>query len=793
MRLSIPMLAYALLTAAFLWPVEDAINGAGLHLVVLWLMLGMLHALRCLQASRNEPESRRAAFGLMDLGVLLIAVGHVISTVVVFQVEGDRRAALNLTFEWIGLFVVWRLFRSLLLDRTLAAQTVSLLIGVAVGLSVFGIWQHHFEQGARSAWYLPLRTELDDALSKQDGSGLLRVTKIVAEFHEQGIPLEALEGPARVLWENRLLSSTEPVGTFALANTLAGILAATLVLLIGKVTAGWKRGQRRHVLNGLVVAVQIAFIGYCLMLTKSRSAWAGAVVGLTVLAVVRTRAGSLMKVFRWGIAGVLAIAVTAGMAAFSGVLDKEVILESPRSLQFRLMYWTGAIELLKEHPLAGAGPGNFRQLYLQHKVDEASEEIRDPHNFVLDAWCSAGLVGFTGLLFLIASLCRQLTRDEENAESSGSALPTRRLSIRTVAGGLALGFGLHAGWDWINGYGFSAEDGMRLLLLAGPSVFVLVSRVGVRVDAATGRAAAAAMMVHLLAAGGFEMPAVMLLMLVCLALGTSLNERGADAIASGVVVGLGNTARAEEGGHRGRSTPGSETQRSWVCLPVAAAMLCGAFVVLKFGLMPVSSADRHLLNGDFALHRQRIPRSALESYRLAAESDPIGVTPRQRMAELEAYRLAELQGQNQIESQPQAENGRDQESDNDTASATRKQVTSAIAAAESLISADKRSCFGYRIRARCLAAGSILLKNPELMEQAIADQEIVTRMYPSSVQDWLELAVLSHAAESPRWSELARQAVGRAMDLERINRQWGHRDQFLTSDDLHQLKKILAE
>ena len=773
MQLSITMLAFALLTAAFLWPVEDAINGTGLHLAVLWLVLGMLHALRQWRPRMDEPESRRASCGLMDLGVLLIVVGHVISTVAVFQAEGDRRAALNLTFEWIALLVAWRIFRSLLLDRIAAAQTVNVLVAVAVGLSALGIWQHHVVQTAQSEWYRSMRSELDSALLKQDGSGLSRVSEIVADFQANNIPLE---GPERILWENRALDSSEPLGTFSLANTLAGILAAVLVLLIGRITAVWKSDQRRPVLNGLILAVQIGLIGYCLILTKSRSAWSGAAVGLAVLAVVRSRAGSLMKVFRWGIASVFAVAVTFGAAAFFGALDKEVILESPRSLQFRLMYWTGAIEVLKEHPLAGAGPGNFRQLYLQHKVDESSEEIRDPHNFVLDAWSSAGLVGLTGVLLLVASLSRQLPRDEVHAEPFGPTTQTRTPSLRIVAGGLALGLGLHVGWDWINGYSFSAEDGMQLLLLSGTSLFSVVSRSVVRVDVGMGCAAAVAMMVHLLAAGGFEMPAVMLLLLICLALGTSL--RGCQprkSQSAGQDSGFDNTA----------------SRPRWMALPVAVTMLCGAVAVLKYGLLPVSSANRHLLHGDDALHRQRIQRSAMESYRLAAESDPIAVTPRQRIAELEAYRLAELQMQ--IESQLQAVNGREQEADSDSASATRNQVTSAIAAAESLISADKRNCFGYRLRARCLAAGSILLKNPELMEQAVADQQNVIRMYPSSVQDWLVLAVLSHAAESPRRSELARQAVDRALDLERINRVWGHRDQFLTTDSLHQLKAIAAE
>ena len=46
MRLSIPLLAFALLTAGFLWPTEEAVSGLGLHLTVLWVLLGLLHELQ---------------------------------------------------------------------------------------------------------------------------------------------------------------------------------------------------------------------------------------------------------------------------------------------------------------------------------------------------------------------------------------------------------------------------------------------------------------------------------------------------------------------------------------------------------------------------------------------------------------------------------------------------------------------------------------------------------------------------------------------------------------------------
>lgn len=109
----------------------------------------------------DETHAQWPRFDGIDLGVLLIAGGHVISTLAVFQLDGDRRAALNLTFEWIGLLIAWRIFRSLFQDQKITAQGIAVVIAVCVGLSCFGIWQHHVFYAEQSDWYRSLRTELD--------------------------------------------------------------------------------------------------------------------------------------------------------------------------------------------------------------------------------------------------------------------------------------------------------------------------------------------------------------------------------------------------------------------------------------------------------------------------------------------------------------------------------------------------------------------------------------------------------------------------------------------------------
>ena len=758
MQLSLTMLAIALLTASFMWPAEDAVNGGGLQLVILWMVLGLIHNLRCWRASTDESdaESRRASFNLIDAGVLLIVVGHITSTLYVFQIEGDRRAALNLTFEWAGLFVAWRLLRALTSDRLHAIQICQAAIAIGVGLSAYGIWQHHVFYPQQAVWYQNQRGELDQALSQPDGSGIMRVAEIVARFQSEGIPLDGAE---RILWENRLLSSSEPFATFSLANTLAGILATVLVLLIGQTSTVWTSGQRTRGWQFAILLIQVALLAYCLVLTKSRSAWAGAMGGLLIIAIVQLRTTAARRIFQWGLAGVTAIVFVAGAAAYFGALDKEVILESPRSLQFRLFYWTGALKAMREQPFWGAGPGNFRQVYLEHKADESSEEILDPHNFILEAWSAGGLVGLSGLLILIGSSLRRLTSASAEVHAQVSLMTVPKRAGRIVPCGMLLGFAAHWGWQWINGQIFLSDFGPRLLLLTG--IIPLAAHKSNRwkpLNRTACLAASASMMVHLLAAGGFEMPAVFLMLLACVALGVGEDSPGRSV------------------------AHGKFLSGEFQSLFAAAVCLGLAVIVLKLGLIPVSTTDRLILQGDALMHHQHNPRAALSCYLQAADSDPLAVKPRQRIAELETYRLREAVSTFEAPEQ--------------TGDAVEPQgglilknlFSKALESCQMLISTDRRSSFAYRMQVDCLVMGAEIQKDDKLLQKAMQLQKSVVEMYPSSVEEWFELYRVCKLSSPGFGDAYVRSAAERTLQLERINRQWGHRDRYLSDAQLKMLK-----
>ena len=755
------MFALALLTAEFLWPAEDAVNGGGLQLVVLWLVLGTVHSLRSLFAgNETDPVTRLARFTWIDFAVLLIAAGHLVSTAGVFRVEGDCRAAVNLTLEWLAICSAWRLFRSLGQDRLLASNFLQAFLAIAAGLSAFGIWQHHVFYAEQAEWYRSLRGQLDQAIGMHDGTGAIRAAEIMSEFQSRGIPLA---GADRMLWENRLLSSSEPFATFSLANTLAGVLSVAFVLMAGQLAGRWKSGRLQSLKISILPLLQILIISYCLLLTKSRSAWAGAAVGLLLVIVIHSRAASARRIFIWS-ACITSAGIGLVLAAIAtGTLDKQVILESPRSLQFRLLYWRGTLEMLMASPLDGAGPGNFRQAYLPFKADESSEEIRDPHNFLLEAWSSSGLIGLSGLLLLITFVLKRLAESFNESHETAVPVKKRPRMPSVVLGGLASGIAIQLGRQWLDGVAVSEQVPGLLCMAFGTALTIFQSRHWNTVpDRPTCLAASVALMIHLLAAGGFAIPPVALLLLLCVALGVTdpVKQCNDSAIAF----------------------------RQHISLTAAAALKFAlAAVAFMIGVKPMFEMNEFLATADDLLHQQRNSRAALLSYRQAAESDRLSVVPRQRIAELQTYRLKELQIEADSAVAP-PDAVRQENLANRVI--VEKQLAESLQDCELLISVDRRSSFAYRLKSECLAQGGKILGKEELLHDSVLMQQQVVAMYPSSVEDWVRLVRLCEMAPTDRWNQLARNAASTSLRLEQINREWGHQDRYLAESDVRLLKSV---
>ena len=507
----------------FLVPTEATVLGRtpGDAAVDGWLSALALIAL-AVWAGRAWRTGGGVRWGRCETLTAGLILAHALAAAPIFWEGGPRRAAAETVFNWAGLAAAAVLLRNLRRTGD-GVRLAALVVACGAGAAAVGLWQVTVSLPASRTAYLELR----EREASPDPAAR-------AEARSRLAAMDVPDDPAaRKRWEDRLLGSREPFGPYALANTLAGVLLAAALLLPALIA---ERDRGTVAAAGLAAALLVGV----LLLTKSRTGYVGLAVG-----------GLAWAALRWGRGGgrggrstaLLAAAVAAGLlatgivaAALAGQLDRQVISEAPRSLTFRLQYWTGALRALGERPLLGTGPANFRPFYLLHKEAAASEAVAAPHNLLLDLWTSGGLLA--PLLAAALAWCGVKRWRTSPPASSSVPPPADGATVRwdpLFMGALAA-FGLIGAFSGLLGPVADLEPDINpwilaivrgwnrdaiLLLAALPAAGVLwwAAR-SAAADRAVGPAWAAGcvgLAVHLLGADGAEYPAIVTIFLLALA------------------------------------------------------------------------------------------------------------------------------------------------------------------------------------------------------------------------------------------------------------------------------------
>jgi O-antigen ligase len=436
----------------------------------------------------------------------------------------ERRIAFNLAWQWVGVAIAFFLLRTLPRTRRETAALAGVFVATAVAVAAYGLYQVGKEYPEQHRRYLaePNRYLADRGIDPNS--------------------------PARKVFEDRLLGSNEPMATFALANSLAGFLVgpAAIALAVALENALRRDGRGPKIVPLTTAALPLLLLLVCLLLTKSRSAYLGLGVALAIIA-WRLSSEVPPKAIRMAGAVLAAgLALMVVLAAAAGHLDRQVLTQSTKSLRYRTEYWRGTWEVIRQENgtwLSGLGPGNFAGPYLKHKLPESSEEIKDPHNMVLDVWVTAGLPAVGLLLSALGLALRDifarnhagvagLSEAEDSAESDRSAAAMPRGAAPPRQPIWLLAFAGVGGWllAWPLGQlnPFYPDLQARWLLLGGAWAwavacgFTLWRRLPVPAWAAG--AAVAAIGVNLLAAGGIGMATVALSFWGLAALGLNLRD-----------------------------------------------------------------------------------------------------------------------------------------------------------------------------------------------------------------------------------------------------------------------------
>lgn len=551
--------------------------GDGLPAVILSLVLLCVYV-----GSLVLGGVRNIRFGTVDAAVMVLFAIEILAAAVGAQ-YGEPRAGVNIMWELTSLATMYLLARQLFRPAD-ARAVMAVMIVVALAQSSFGLYQYFVSMPADRALYL------------EDPDAALRMAQV-----------DAPDGSAtRQLYEQRLMS-TEPMGRFDLANSLAGFLATWLVVLLAATGFGANKKLAAWIAP-LAMAVPISI---CLLLTKSRSAVLAAGVGFALAALVAGGRKHLAT-GRMRIAlavGVVALVVLVGLVWSMGGIDAQVLSEAPKSLGYRLQYWQSTLAMIADHPWLGCGGGNFQDRYTQYKLATASEEIADPHNFVFDVWANSGTLALLAMLAMFLLLARTVWRaasatTDHATQPEEPYAPLPLMFAGSIAGlVLAFAFGL------LGEVLLSPLQLLGLLVVTCTAIWGLKSwTAGPVPSIAVPVLGLIVMLVNFAAAGGFHFPAVAGSMWLLIALTVTLCETDSPPIAAprpalvaGLIISL---------------------------IVLLGCYYTGYSPVLQCNLLLRRTHDRQLS------YQKRV-----QLLQEAAEADPLSAKPWWALAALEAQRL----------------------------------------------------------------------------------------------------------------------------------------------------------
>lgn len=606
--LSVASLA-GLLVVVILVPSDSIAVEQGSALVLLPLAV-----LAWATAAVGERKRASRTDRLLDLLVWALAAWIGIAAIAVAGF-GNLRSAVNEGWWWATAAATFTAARRVLGGRHASLACSVLLVALASGLAV---------QAAHQQW---VTLPADRAQYEADPEQALQQSGI---FAPPG-------SPERALFESRLYGGG-PTATFALANSLAAVLLIGVVLASGMLVSSFCGGGvgttfahlGAKLLNpwriGAAAGIAVLLCGVAMLWTESRSAFIGLAAAGGVAAlywICRSHSFRSTAIVAFAI-GSLVLAV----AVLWSLLRPGLLAGAPRSLRYRFEYWQATLDMVADHPWFGAGPGNFQERYVTYRLDQASESIADPHNWLMETLATGGV---PALLLLVAAIVVGLRILVEQPQThSSSAVPRWAMTS-----GAAFGF-VGVLFAWISQAYLPNFDALVLSLMVAVGMAVALrplttlaspleplGQLGAGEGSAAigpglrwlAGAATVAVAVHLLAAGGWTVPGVAIpwLLVIAIALGAPAIQNAESPRAPT------EAAQPRENGRR----------RAWV-------VGCGVALVAAWlwtAWLPKQRAAVHLQQGDFAVQSGR-PGMAAEAYQRAAEADSWDPLPLVRQADV---------------------------------------------------------------------------------------------------------------------------------------------------------------
>lgn len=210
--------------------------------------------------------------------------------------------------------------------------------------------------------------------------------------------------------ESTLAGTTRVYSFLGNPNLLAAYLLPATIFSAVAVFA-WK-----HWMPKLLALTMWVVNSACLILTFSRGGWIGFVVASFVLLILLVHWFSVHLPRFWRIWALpIVIGLSAAVVIFAVTMVEPVrdrvasifVGREDSSNNFRLNVWMAVVEMIKDHPVLGIGPGNdaFNRVYPRYQ--RAGYTALSAYSVMLEILVETGFVGFCCFLWLLVVTLNQ--------------------------------------------------------------------------------------------------------------------------------------------------------------------------------------------------------------------------------------------------------------------------------------------------------------------------------------------------------------------------------------------------
>jgi O-antigen ligase len=214
--------------------------------------------------------------------------------------------------------------------------------------------------------------------------------------------------------------------------TFAGIFYQLICVNISLLLRETKCGKTFFILlAGLTVQIGAFLFNF------TRGAWIALFVGLVVVAVIQRKGKAFAAVAAVILLSALFSLLNPTLNSRVHSVVENVHAPQDRSIKTRQVLWDISIDLIREHPLLGAGMGDFSDEAQRRLEGRFVKTTSDAHNVYLHILATRGLLGFIPFLLFWIVLAWQLLALERRLRAPSDSFD-RHLVLGTVAATAAI-------------------------------------------------------------------------------------------------------------------------------------------------------------------------------------------------------------------------------------------------------------------------------------------------------------------------------------------------------------------